>query len=225
MSGGVYCGAMSEGRRQHADTSDDAGANPVRARNLELKVRCGMSELDDVRVRLLALGLPIARHERQVDTYFAVRHGRLKLRTIAPADGRPAVELIAYARPDATGSRWSEYRRVPLATADAPEMERALAETIGVAVVVAKTREVVIRGRTRIHLDRVDGLGAFIELETVLTDQSAAAAQTEHAATAELLGLDRFAPVAGSYRDLAMERDADREEPRLTSERAGEETG
>ena len=207
---------MIDQQRPQADAdNDETGAIPTR--NLELKVRCSGSDLDDVRARLLALGRPSARAEHQVDTYFAVRHGRLKLRSIAPAGGQRSVELIAYARPDAAGSRWSEYRRVPLAIADARNMERALAQTIGVAVVVAKTREVVMNGRTRIHLDQIDGLGTFIELETVVTDQSVAVAQSEHAATVELIGLDRFAPVSGSYGDLVRARDAGRKEPQRTS--------
>lgn len=171
------------------------------ARNLELKVRCREPDLDGVRRRAEAAGIGAFRRLRQVDTYFAVAKGRLKLRQIVAADDASAAELIAYARPDEAGPRWSAYHRVPVAAAEAAPLKAALASTAGILAVVDKTREVAIHRRTRIHLDRVRGLGAFVELETVVAagDDGAAA---ELAETAALLGLDRYEVIAGSYGDL-----------------------
>src|SRR5262245_10720332 len=117
---------------------DDPTAPRNGPRNLELKVRCSEAGLVDVRQRLLASETPLAAL-RQIDTYFAVPHGRLKLREIAgPGDGERAAEMIGYTRPDLTGARWSSYERVPLDPTDAPALIRALTATIGPRAVVTK---------------------------------------------------------------------------------------
>lgn len=179
--------------------------HPVPARNLELKVGCDDAGLARVRARLEATGLPL-RTLVQVDTYFAVPSGRLKLREIAPAVGADAqsAELIAYTRPDRSGPRWSAYHRVPVAAADAKTLKAALAGTVGVLTEVVKTRTVGLRGRTRIHLDEVRNLGAFVELETVVVGEDDGGANEELAETAAFLGLDQLPPISGSYNDLML---------------------
>ena len=171
--------------------------------NLEVKVRCLAEDLADVRERLVAAGAQLTAL-RQVDTYFAVPLGRLKLREIAgPSATERAAELIGYTRPDLAGARWSAYDRVPIAPDDTPALKRALTATIGPRAVVVKSREVGLLGRTRVHLDRVDGLGCFVELETVVVlGEDDAGVERELAEVVGLLGLDRFPAVAGSYADL-----------------------
>ena len=173
------------------------------ARNLELKVRCGDGDLDRVRRVLRDVGVP-TETLRQVDTYFAATRGRLKLRTATPLGGPGAAtaELIAYHRPDTAAARWSAYHRAAVPPAEAPALRAGLASALGVVAEVTKTREVGLRGRTRVHLDRVAGLGTFVELETVAADRPETAVAAELAAAAALLGLDRLEPVAGSYADL-----------------------
>lgn len=103
---------------------------------------------------------------QQVDTYFAIppERGRLKLRE---TDGRQA-ELIAYARPDEAAARRSDYRRLPLAPETATELKAALSAAVGLRQVVSKRRRLYLAGDMRIHLDEVEGLGAFVEFEAVL---------------------------------------------------------
>jgi predicted adenylyl cyclase CyaB len=91
---------------------------------------------------------------------------------------------------------------VPVPAADASELRAALAETVGVAAVVTKTRDVAILGRTRIHLDSVEGLGEFVELETVIEGQDEGDAAEELAEVADALGLGAYERIAGSYGDL-----------------------
>jgi adenylate cyclase class IV len=173
-------------------------------RNLELKVRCSPSELLAIRKRAERTNIGPFSRLRQVDTYFAVAHGRLKLREITSADGEPFAELIAYSRPDELGPRWSAYRRITVSAGDASNLRAALAETTGVVAVVAKTRDVAIHGRTRIHLDVVEGLGEFVELETVVGDGDDGGAAQELATIAGALGLGACATIAGSYADLIV---------------------
>jgi adenylate cyclase, class 2 len=98
-------------------------------------------------------------HQR--DTYFHAVQGRLKLREAPP---QPA-ELIAYARAELTGPKISLYRVVPVT--DHLALIDALTDSLGVRVVVEKARRLLRWRNVRIHLDHVDGLGDFVELEAV----------------------------------------------------------
>ncbi|MGN6217241.1 MAG: class IV adenylate cyclase [Solirubrobacterales bacterium] len=103
-------------------------------------------------------------HQR--DTYFKVARGRLKLREEESA----ASQLISYARPDEVEERLSCYRLVEIA--DTAGLKAALSESLGTLVVVSKRRRLFLWRDVRIHLDQVDGLGAFLEFEAVALEQS-----------------------------------------------------
>ena len=128
--------------------------------NVELKAR--LHSLDAARAvaRNLATGqLP---DQHQIDTYFRCYQGRLKLREIA---GAPA-QLISYQRPDTTEAKQSRYYLI-----DAPDpvaMLQGLTEALGILVRVEKHREIYFYENVRIHLDRVERLGTFLEFEAVL---------------------------------------------------------
>jgi adenylate cyclase class IV len=175
--------------------------------NLELKVQCTPDDLDRLRQRLDSLTCaPVARLH-QVDTYVRVDRGRLKLREFRQATSPNVVEraeLIAYDRATEEGSRWSAYRVVPIPGAAAPDLLAALLLTHDRLATVEKIRDVGLVGQTRVHLDHVTGLGAFVELETVMTTQGEDAAQAEHRQVIALFGMDRFPVVAGSYSDLVL---------------------
>lgn len=134
-----------------------------RAHNLEIKARC--PDLESVRCSARELCGSSGAIELQTDTYFEVAHGRLKLREI---EKKPPV-LIAYHRPDTPGARTSGYHLVPVA--DATLLKAALSDALSVRVVVRKRREIYLWHNVRIHLDEVEGLGNFIELEAVVTPQ------------------------------------------------------
>ncbi|MGC4106658.1 MAG: class IV adenylate cyclase [Thermomicrobiales bacterium] len=185
------------------------------ARNLEIKVACGDDGLADAIARLSTLGTSVSERLAQVDTYFRAPQGRLKLRTIAhvreddEAGDVVDAQLIGYERIDREGSRWSSYHVVPIPAPEGDRLRTTLSATIGTLVTVTKRRDIAIAGHTRIHLDRVEGLGAFIELETVIAGQSDADAAAEHQRIIDTLGLDRWPAVPGSYSDLL--RDVSRE--------------
>jgi adenylate cyclase class IV len=171
-------------------------------RNLEIKVRCGEDEFASVKNRVLAAGARV-QSMHQIDTYFVVMRGRMKLREIETGEGIHSTELISYQRPDRTGSRWSDYRHIPLSIHIASDLKSALETACGVAAVVDKWREVAILRRTRVHLDRVATLGCFVELETVAReDDDDADLAAEHEELIGLLGLSTLEVVAGSYNDL-----------------------
>ncbi len=167
-------------------------------RNLEIKAR--YDHLDLARQLALSLGAKDGGVSQDADTYFRVQQGRLKLRQVA---GDSHGTLIYYDRPDRVESRYSTYR---LATVgEARETEALLDAALGTLVRVIKIRHVLVYGATRIHLDQVERLGRFVELETVLRrGQSEEEAQAEQELVKEALGLNRREPVAFSYSDLLL---------------------
>ena len=164
-------------------------------RNIEVKARIASVEAVLPRAQQLADGPPEL--ILQDDTFFKVPHGRLKLREFA--DG--SAELIHYHRPDHGDTRASDYVRVPVP--DAHALREALARACGLAGRVRKQRWLLLAGATRIHLDRVEGLGDFMELEVVLaegqTDTSGAAVAD---ALMQALGLADAERISGAYLDL-----------------------
>ena len=166
-------------------------------RNLEIKTR--YDDLDMARQLALSLGAKDGGVSQDADTYFRVQQGRLKLRRV---EGGSHGTLIHYNRPDRVESCYSEYR---LATVgEARETEALLDAALGRLVRVIKIRHVLLYSATRIHLDQVERLGRFVELETVLRGQSEEEAQAEHELVKRVLGLDQRDPVAVSYSDLLL---------------------
>jgi homotetrameric cytidine deaminase len=140
----------------------------------------------------------------QRDTYFAAPEGRLKLREES-GDGVPSrAQLVAYARPDAATARTSSYRLVDVP--DPVALTEALDATLGIVVVVAKRRRLLLWREVRIHLDEVEGLGSWLELEAVAPAESDLG--VEHARVAELrqvLGMTDDRVVAQGYAAMALE--------------------
>jgi predicted adenylyl cyclase CyaB len=165
--------------------------------NIEFKVRC--PDLAAVRARALDLGAVHHWTHHDTDTYFRARHGRLKLRETRDTAG---ATLIAYDRPDDSASRLSRYQLLPVD--DPATLKAMLSDTLGVLATVVKTRDLYVHENTRIHLDRVDGLGDFVELETVLAGQPEDDARAEHNRVKRALELDRYEPVPLSYGDLVL---------------------
>lgn len=141
------------------------------ARNIEIKARLASpGTLETIEPRVAAIATQGPELLLQDDTFFGCAHGRLKLRAFGPdAQGRtPPAELIFYRRADAAGPRASHYRIS--ACPDPDGMRTLLAEAQGQTGRVRKRRLLYLVGRTRVHLDRVEGLGDFLELEVVMRD-------------------------------------------------------
>ncbi len=168
-------------------------------RNLEIKA----VDPDPPATLAAALALDVRDHGvlRQRDTYFHAVQGRLKLREAPPA---PA-ELIAYARGDLAGPKVSNYRIVPVA--DPAALTAALGDALGVRVVVEKARRLLTWRNVRIHLDDVEGLGAFVELEAVAAGVGGRAGERAKVqGLLDALGVTEERLVAPGYADLLERR-------------------
>lgn len=131
-------------------------------------VECKAHDPDPVRSLAACLRLGAEDHGElwQRDTYFRVAHGGLKLREERPG----APHLIQFERPDEPQQRESRYRLVEVA--DAPTLLVALNDALGVRGVVEKRRRLLMWRGVRIHLDSVERLGTFVELEAVAPPDS-----------------------------------------------------
>jgi adenylate cyclase class IV len=166
-------------------------------RNIEIKARVD----DPAALRLRALALATAPEQRleQDDSFFRLPAGRGRLKLRQFADG--SAELIHYHRADEAGARASDYVRVPMNDGDA--CREALGRALGLLGRVRKRRTLLMVGRTRIHIDAVEGLGDFMELEVVLRDgEPDAEGAAEAEALMQALGLAGAPRLAGAYLDL-----------------------
>ena len=132
------------------------------AKDVEIKARLTKSQFQQVAGRAAELAERGPLELEQCDTFFHSKSGRLKLREFA--DG--SAELIHYHRDDQAGPKSSGYALIPCP--DPTALKAALAAANGIRGVVKKQRTVYFTGPTRIHLDRVEGLGDFLELEVVV---------------------------------------------------------
>lgn len=172
------------------------------ARNVEIKAR--VADLPDVEARARALADQGPFELTQDDTFFACPNGRLKLRELAPNEG----QLIFYERTNVAGPKLSQYFIAP--TMDPAALRETLEHALSVIGRVRKRRRLYLAGTTRIHLDDVEGLGAFLELEVVLSDEDATAdgVRTAHALL-DALGIPAGDLVEGAYLDLMPGRRMD----------------
>lgn len=146
--------------------------------NIEIKARCDdLSAARRIAERLATRHVGV---DDQTDTYFVTRRGRLKLRRSSLSGG----QLIPYLRPDQPGPKRADYQVLAVPHPDA--LERTLTELLGVHRVVKKRREIFLVDNVRIHLDEVEGLGSFLELEAVF-DGSAESEREQRHRVAELM--------------------------------------
>ena len=163
--------------------------------NIEIKAR--VNDLSQFRRRVEELSDAPCEVILQEDTFFHTPKGRLKLRVLAPDRG----ELIYYERADTAGPKPSKYR---IATSTGPaSLKAVLSAALGIRGVVRKRRLLYKVGNTRVHVDDVDGLGAFLELEVVLdAGQTAEEGRTVAEELLRKLGIEEGALVEGAYIDL-----------------------
>ncbi|MHC4551832.1 MAG: class IV adenylate cyclase [Planctomycetota bacterium] len=128
--------------------------------NIEIKARCGDSQrvrtiLDDCSAEFIGT-------DHQVDTYFRTDRRRLKLR-----QGNIENSLIYYDRPDTAGPKRAD---VALYRTDGPggsQLHEVLGKAMDVAVVVEKQRDIYFIDNVKFHIDQVEGLGSFVEIEAI----------------------------------------------------------
>ena len=164
-------------------------------RNVEIKALVNDFDTVHALVANIADSGPI--DTLQEDTFFNYRKGRLKLRKFSDSDG----ELIYYDRENNSEPTECNYTIVKTSEPDA--IGKVLGESLGVRGVIRKRRTLYTTGQTRIHLDDVDGLGKFIELEVVLSpEQSVSDGRSVINSLMEKLGISKSDLIDCAYIDM-----------------------
>jgi predicted adenylyl cyclase CyaB len=162
--------------------------------NIEIKAR--VRDLAALRERVVELADGEGLLLIQEDVFFHVPQGRLKLRRVGERG-----ELIHYRRDASRGPKLSTYRIEPVA--NPRSMRCLLADALGERAVVAKRRWLYMIGRTRVHLDEVEDLGSFMELEVVLREgDDSAAGQRDAEDIMRALSIDEDQLLSEAYVDL-----------------------
>lgn len=165
--------------------------------NFEFKAR--VNNIDALEMKLKSLHPDFKGEDHQVDTYFNVSNGRLKLR-----QGNIENALIWYDRNDTAGAKQSNvllYQH----TAD-ETLKQILATSIGIKVVVDKKRRIYFIDNVKFHFDRVDGLGTFIEVEAIdhHGDIGIQKLEEQCALYSNLFELQADSYIANSYSDMIL---------------------
>ena len=162
--------------------------------NIEIKARA--RNFEDIKSRAEKLSDSRGQVISQEDTFFNTPKGRLKLRALTDH-----AELIYYIRPDQEGPKRSDYHITR--STDSENLKCVLGLAYGIRGVVRKTRYLYLVGQTRLHLDNVEGLGQFMELEVVMEEgQSDAEGQKIAEDLMSALGVDSGDLIDGAYMDL-----------------------
>ncbi len=165
--------------------------------NIEFKARC--ADISAAEQILLQFNPRFAGEDHQVDTYFHVPVGRLKLR-----EGNIENALIHYERENTAGSKASTvllYRSAP-----GSGLKAILEKALGIKAVVDKCRRIYFIDNIKFHFDRVENLGTFIEVEAIDANGSVGRErlqqQCDHWATQ--FGVKPETYESESYSDLLM---------------------
>lgn len=130
--------------------------------NVEIKARC--KNAASIRQYLQSQSAFFKGVDTQIDTYFQVNNGRLKLR-----QGNIENNLIFYQRENKSGPKLSEVNLLEVKE-NSEQLKQILTKANGVKVVVKKKREIYFIDNVKFHIDEVDGLGSFVEIEAIDQD-------------------------------------------------------
>lgn len=167
--------------------------------NIEIKARC--ADQDRIRRVLEVSGADFKGRDRQVDTYFKVNAGRLKLR-----EGLIENFLVFYEREDKMGPKESNV--ILFKNDPGSALKEVLIKSLGVLAVVDKTREIYFIGNVKFHIDIVEGLGSFVEIEAIDSNATIGRPALLDQCTAylKLLGIDETDLLSASYSDLLLQK-------------------
>lgn len=167
------------------------------SKNIEIKARC--INLEYIRKILVDKKAEFIGVDHQIDTYFKVNSGRLKLR-----EGNIENNLIYYQRPDQLGPKQSDFTLYK--SENGSGLKNILTKAIGIKVVVDKIREIYFIENVKFHLDQVKNLGDFMEIEVI--DESGIMDESEMFKTCQfymkLLSLEEKDLINNSYSDLIL---------------------
>lgn len=167
-------------------------------KNIELKVK--VDNFSSVDLLLKKIKAQYVDSLRQIDTYYHCWHGRIKIREI----NNRQFELIYYNRQNVAGHKISVFQRLSIGKKNLHQLKSIYSSAFGEMIIIEKTRQLWLYKHTRIHLDRVKGLGNFLESETVCEGINQRSAIAESRKIVEILQLNKYKRIKASYSDLML---------------------
>ncbi|MFX0114584.1 MAG: class IV adenylate cyclase [Candidatus Hodarchaeota archaeon] len=161
--------------------------------NFEFKARC--KDPSGIVLYLENAGAIFKGLDRQIDTYFNVKYGRLKLR-----EGQIENYLIWYNRSNSKGSKKSEI--LLFRPGNGHSLKDILIASLGVFAVVDKKRQIYFLENVKFHIDDVKGLGDFIEVEAQGSPGEEEQLQEQCEYYRKQLGVQKEEIIGCSYSDL-----------------------
>jgi predicted adenylyl cyclase CyaB len=166
---------------------------------LNFEFKAHLRDAAQVRATLKRLRARSLGTDHQVDTYFRVPSGRLKIR-----EGRLENSLIFYQRTNSARARRSRVEMMLLPRRNS--VRAILAHALGVLAVVDKRREIYFVGNVKIHLDRVRGLGNFVEVEAITRSGDAWKVRAQARKFQKLFAISPADIVPWSYSDMVLKK-------------------
>ncbi len=165
---------------------------------VEIKAR--VPSIDDIR-KLIVGKYRFVGVFHQIDTYYDVPRGRLKIREI---EGREGAQLVYYLRENIEGPKKSLVKLANIHDVDS--LKSIFDELFGVKVIVDKIREIYLYQGVQVHLDKVEGLGEFIEFELEVDENKFMNGRKKLQEMMNVLGIKEKWLIKGSYSDLLLEK-------------------
>ncbi len=167
--------------------------------NIEIKARS--LDHESVRKILQSKNADFKGVDHQIDTYFRVNNGRLKLR-----EGNIENQLIQYNRQNTAGPKQSDI--TIFKTDPQSSLKTILAKACDILVVVDKKREIYFIDNVKFHIDVVESLGTFVEIEAIDSDGSMSKEQllAQCQFYLDLFGIMEEDLIAVSYSDLLLQK-------------------
>lgn len=167
---------------------------------LNIEIKAKSQRLEQIEQLLKNLKADFKGEDHQIDTYFNVPNGRLKLR-----EGNIENALIHYHRANQEGPKASHITYYK--PQESKDLKATLTAGLGVKVVVDKRRQISFVENVKFHLDKVEGLGTFVEIEAIDKDGTLGAEklneQCQH--YMKLFEIQSEDLIAVSYSDLLLE--------------------
>jgi adenylate cyclase, class 2 len=166
-----------------------------KVKNVEFKAK--VNEIESYEQKLLSLDADFKGLDHQVDTYFNVAHGRLKLR-----EGNIEHALIQYSRENIAGSKQSDvilYQYQP-----DPALKEILTLQFGIKKIIDKKRKIYFVDNVKFHFDVVEALGTFLEVEAIdnTGELTAEYLRSQCDYYKDYFGLQSSDMMEGSYSDM-----------------------
>ena len=167
--------------------------------NIEIKARCENPEF--IRAILKSKNAEFKGKDHQVDTYFNVQNGRLKLR-----EGTIENNLIHYNRPNVSGPKQSNFSLYK--TESNTPLKQLLINALGQKIVVDKQREIYYIENIKFHIDEIIDLGSFVEIEAEGVEKEGEIERLHQQCNEylKLFKIEESALINNSYSDMLIER-------------------